>query len=229
MISFKTFLVLAVSGLLFLAPGCAKDALKGSPELAQNIKITAVFKDKLETDVFYFLVFNFTNANDPQESLRPEPNVSGLDRGKNWEMYIVFHHYAGFSGPTWQTRAKRPGEGNFWVDELANPLAQQFFFLNASAGGNSITVELDPLELVGPNNETPSRFILDIMTADAGIDKETNPDDLGIVYDWIDEVIVVPIEVGTRIVERELLYEEIDDSTIFIPGSDLVDYTITVN
>lgn len=229
MISARTILIIAVSGLLFLTPGCAKDALKGAPELAQNIKITAVFKDKLETDVFYFFVFNFTNANDPQESLRPEPNVSGIDRGKNWEMYIVFHHYAGFSGPTWQTRSKRPGDGAFWVDELANPLAQQFFFLNASAGGNSITVELDPLELVGPNNETPSRFILDIMTADAGIDKETNPDDLGIVYDWIDEVIVVPIEVGTRIVERELLYEEIDDSSIFIPGSNLVDYTITVN
>lgn len=229
MVSFRTWVVISASALLLAMPGCARDAIKGAPELAQSIRISATFAERLEPDVFYFFVFNFSNAFDPQASLRPEPNVSGPDRGRNWEMYIVFHHYGGFSGPTWQARAKRPGEGAFWVDEVALSLQQQFYFISASASGTTITIELDPLELVGPDNSTPSRFILDIMTADTGIDKDTNPDDIGLVYDWIDEVLVVPIEVGTRLLERELLYEEFDDSTIFVPGSDLVDWSVTVN
>lgn len=227
MLTPRTYLALCVCALLLMTGSCAKDALKGSPQSAESIKITARF-DSLQDELYYFFVFNFTSAAAPTEAKRPEPNVSGEDRGKNWEMYVVYHHTGGNTGPMWEVLRRIPGDGDYWVDEIPDPLVQQFFYLNASASGNMLTLEIDPLELVDPTNTVPSRFILDVMTADTGIDKETNPEDLGIVYDWLDDILVVDIEVGRQIDEGDLLIEEFDDSTNLIQGSDLTFWTVEV-
>ena len=129
----------------------------------------------------------------------------------------------------WEVLRRVPGDSDYWVDEIPDPLVQQFFYLNASASGNTLTIELDPLELIDPNNQVPSKFILDIMTADTGIDKQTNPEDLGRVYDWLDDILVMNVEVGRKLEERDLLIEEFDDSTNLIQGSDLVYWTVEVN
>ncbi len=227
MLTLRTYLAFSVCALLVLTGSCARDSLKGAPQAAESIKITARF-DSLQDQLFYFFVFNFTNAASPSESKRPEPNVSGIDRGKNWELYIVYHHTGGNTGAVWEVLRRVPGDGNYWVDEIPEPLMQQFYYLNASATGNMLTIELDPLELVDPNNAVPSKFILDVMSADTGIDKQMNPEDRGLVYDWLDEILIVDIEVGRRVEERDLLIEEFDDSTNLIQGSDLIYWTVEV-
>ncbi|MCD6119968.1 hypothetical protein J7K50_09070 [bacterium] len=227
LIRFQTILVLSILILFLALSSCARDALKGAPQAAENIKITAKF-DSLVNEVYYFFVFNFTDAAAPSESLRPEPNVSGPDRGSNWEMYIVYHHTGGQTGAMWEVLSREPGDGDFWVDEIPEPLIQQFFYLSASASGNSITIELDPLELVDPNNNVPTSFILDIITANSGIDKQTNPEDLGEVFDWLDDIVVANIIVGEEVSETELLIEQFDDATNLITGSDLTYWRIEV-
>jgi hypothetical protein len=227
MLRTRTIIALLLCTAILASASCAKDALKGAPQSVENIKITARF-DALKDELFYFFVFNFTNAAAPSEATRPEPNVSGVDRGKNWEMYVVYHHNGGYTGPVWEFLKREPGDGGYWVDEIPKQLVQQYFYINAAASGNTLTLEIDPLELTDPENQVPNKFILDIMTANTGIDKQTNPEDLGIVYDWLDDIVTLNIEVGAKVEERDLLIEQFDDSTNLIAGSDLVDWRIEV-
>lgn len=235
MIGKAVVLSLALAALVIVLSGCAKDALKGAPEEADRIRITATF-DKLNNQLYYFFVFNFSSAGNPTEENRPEHLVSGPDRGRNWEFYIVYHHFGGFGPATWEVLSKEQGDSETWIDELPQPLEQQLYFLDVTPGrggtssGNKLTIELDPLELLDVNNVTPTKFLLDIMTSDTGVDKQTNPEDLGYVYDWLDEPVVVNIQVDEDLREKEFLIEDLDDSILFYEGggSDLIDWTVQV-
>src|SRR3990172_3363977 len=98
MLGLRTVIALLLCSVVLATGSCAKDALKGAPQAVESIKITARF-DALKDELYYFFVFNFTSAAAPSEATRPEPNVSGVDRGRNWEMYVIYHHNGGQTGP----------------------------------------------------------------------------------------------------------------------------------
>jgi len=81
---------------------CARDksiTAGGEPSKAEAVEI--VMRYTLEGDLalqtqesnglFYFFIFNFSNSPKTDEDSRPQPLVSGDDRGANWERYVVFH------------------------------------------------------------------------------------------------------------------------------------------
>jgi hypothetical protein len=224
----RAVLFFAAAGIL-AASSCAKDALKGTVQGVERININATF-DSLRPEVYYFIVLNFTTTTGVNDTNRPQHVISGTDRGENWDFYIVYHHYGIEGGPAaWETLWRRPGDPRYWMDEIPLQFNQQFFYLSASASSTGIQIALDPLELTAPDNSVPTRFVLDIMTADRGIDRETNSDDRGIVYDWLDDPVIVNIAVNERLNESELLIEQLDDSTNLPPGTDLVTWSVQVS
>lgn len=70
---------------------CAVD--KGGGGTVQPIEIVLSFTTKADFDpnLHYFFVFNFSNTPNTGEDSRPLPEISGPNRGKRWERYIVFN------------------------------------------------------------------------------------------------------------------------------------------
>ena len=91
---FKSMIAVSILALLcVLAGACARDKVgPEGPTEAEPVEILLHYtmRADLSPDYYYFTVFDFSdpNINDPTWET---PKVSGDDRGKNWERYILFH------------------------------------------------------------------------------------------------------------------------------------------
>lgn len=88
--------------LLLVLSSCARDKAGPTGGEAKPVQITIRYtlEGNISSDLFYFFVFNFSNSPKRDESSRPQPYVSGPDRGKNWERYVVFHGASPTTSPT---------------------------------------------------------------------------------------------------------------------------------
>ena len=88
-----TSLIALAAAACCLVTTCARDKTVGAPTTAEPIEIILTFSTQGEftSDFYYFLVFNFTNSPSITDDARPIWEVSGDDRGKNWERYIMMH------------------------------------------------------------------------------------------------------------------------------------------
>ncbi len=98
----KLISIVGVTFLLLLFSACARD--KTTPETpgAKPVEILLTFQTRADfsASLYYFFVFNFSNAPKRDEDSRPWAFVSGPDRGKNWERYVVFNGNAPTTSPT---------------------------------------------------------------------------------------------------------------------------------
>lgn len=106
-------IVLAMLALLLIT-SCARDVTGELDEAPYPNEVTMVFKTKgnFTSDYFYFLVFNFSQAPEPPatsaSATTPSPTISGEDRGRNWELYVMYHDNPTL-GPQFVT-LQRPNE-----------------------------------------------------------------------------------------------------------------------
>ncbi len=87
----RSIFILAAAAALALLTTCAVD--KGGGGTVQPIEIVLSFTTKADFDpnLYYFFVFNFSNTPNTGEDYRALPEISGPNRGKRWERYIVFN------------------------------------------------------------------------------------------------------------------------------------------
>ena len=83
---------LLLLALVAASASCARDKMEGEAPAAAPVEIVLHYSMRadLSPDLYYFLVFDFSDPNiyDP---IWETPKVSGDERGKGWERYIVFH------------------------------------------------------------------------------------------------------------------------------------------
>ncbi len=80
---------------------CARDKTVAGEPAAKPVEIVLRYQTQADiaSDLFYFFVFNFSNAPSRNEDTRPFPYVSGPDRGRNWERYVAFNGSAPTTSP----------------------------------------------------------------------------------------------------------------------------------
>lgn len=81
-----------LAAILLLA-GCARDVNTDLDEepYPDEVKIGYRMRGPLSTDVWYYMVFNYTAAPSTGVAQNPIDFISDEDRGINWERYIVYH------------------------------------------------------------------------------------------------------------------------------------------
>jgi hypothetical protein len=89
--------IAALAVLLALVPlACAHDVNGGATTTRYPAQVNIGFRTRgsFEDSTWYYMVFNFTAAPSIDDAHAPVDDVSGDTRGKNWEMYIGYHHEA---------------------------------------------------------------------------------------------------------------------------------------
>ena len=123
------------------------------------------------------------------------------------------------------------GVVDYWTDDLPKPLKNETWYRSVSITRNTFTVKLDPATFKNLAGEVPTSFLVDFMTSDTGIDYASNPDDYGIVYDWLLHPVVVKEEVGFETDEARLQLEQAPENTTNPPpdAGDITDWRVEVN
>jgi hypothetical protein len=118
----------------------------------------------------------------------------------------------------------------YWTDELPQPLKNQYWYRSVSVTRNTFTVRVDPLLFKDLNGQVPTSFLVDFMTASTGIDYVSNPDDYGIVFDWLLRPVVVQEQIGFETDESKLQLEQAPDNPVNPPpeSADIIDWHVVV-
>src|ERR1700681_3268516 len=84
---------LACAALLgMLSAACARDVNGANPVKPYPNQVILQFqtRDVLSPDLYYYFVFNFTETSTGVDQA-PVDQVSGSDRGRNWQLYVMYH------------------------------------------------------------------------------------------------------------------------------------------
>jgi len=119
-----------------------------------------------------------------------------------------------------------------WTDELPENINTVNWDQGITIGRNSFSVRLDPVLFTDLNGAIPDDFLVDFMVFDTGIDIYTNPDNQGIVYDYLLKPIVVKETVGFEADEAEYQYEPQGQENVAVDPpdeADIVNWRVEVN
>lgn len=201
----KRLAILFVAVLLF-SIACARDSLKKhQQEQSQplEMRIRLNFKGQIDPNQYYFIVFNIlaqSENNLPNEE--PKPVVSGLDRARNWTDYIV---YTNSDGDVFDMFFKRKTNLSDLTPEQFNTIPSPLettsfnFFISKEVSGSSISVVIDLnrfLDRDGDGVRDIGGFLVNFFTATTGVDVVSNPSDLGLTYDALNEGLLVTADRG---------------------------------
>ena len=94
----RRLVTILVFTAFLIGGGCARDANLGQPVegiFPAEVKLFFRVRGTLSDNDWYFFVFNFSAAPNESDTLAPFDKVSDKDRGRNWELYVLYHNVAG--------------------------------------------------------------------------------------------------------------------------------------
>lgn len=121
---------------------------------------------------------------------------------------------------------------SYWTDEQPENINTVNWNMGITIGRNSFTIRLDPVLFTNLNGVIPDDFLVDFMVFDTGIDIYTNPDNQGIIYDYLLRPILVKEEVGFEADEAEYQYEPQGQENVTTDPpdeADIVNWRVEVN
>jgi len=186
--------------LLFPA-GCAWENIpEGNQEKPLRVRITMDVQGKIDANLFYFIVFNFSG----DTKQMPKPDFEGDERGKYWDAYYMYGNprltgndfYRGVAGKT------KSGENR--LDKRPIPSAYMNEFVSTSSptpGGPPPSTSQIKLELdFGVVDMDKFKSInMNMMVSSLPFDRIDNPDDQydAFVYDnFEDNGVTLPLSGG---------------------------------
>ena len=119
----------------------------------------------------------------------------------------------------------------YWTDEVPKSVANEPWFRGFRAGNNYLELRIDPLQFTDLLGNQPDDFLVDFLVATTGIDKLTNPEDLGDELDWLLRPIVVEVRLGFNTDERRSNLEDPANENTPIPPppeGNIVDWAVEV-
>jgi len=119
----------------------------------------------------------------------------------------------------------------YWTDEVPKNVANEPWFRGFRAGNNYLELRIDPLQFTDLLGNQPDDFLVDFLVATTGIDKLTNPQDLGNELDWLLRPIVVEVRLGFNTdEERSNLEDPATENTPIPPPPEgnIVDWSVEV-
>ena len=221
--------------LAALMTGCAWENIPEGPEVKPlRIRITMDVQGKIDPNVFYFFVFNFSG----DSKQMPKPEFEGDLRAKFWDAYYMYGNprltghdfYRGIGGKT-KTGANR-------LDRRPTPSNYLTEFISTSSptpgapppSTNRIKLELD----FGVVDMTKYKSVnMNMMSSSLPLDRIDNPDDQydAFIYDnFLDNGVTLVLSSGKTDFNEQEYQKEQDENIGEHPpaNANIIDWRVLI-
>lgn len=174
--------------------GCARDMEKerqnnlGDQGPSTNqIYIQYNTQNDLSKELYYYIIIKTSDISATDTTKYPATVLTGNDRGKNWDYYLVFHAIPpyGIRGQIEEWAyldRKLTDTTNSWLDTDPKNAGLASFITGINIGRRLIGITLNTKNLKTPDGKVPKQYAFSFMTATTGISSASNPDK-GVVLD----------------------------------------------